>query len=133
MNKKYIWIGAIAIIGLLFAYRLLFPDPKLEQAYQEKMAEKSKTIGEWQLSATNALSATNYKLQNEGDSTFMKSTFDDKSSGKEAVILTKYEDRTKISYQNQTHNNEYFVIESDGDLGLYNAENKMFGLAKKVK
>lgn len=132
MNKKYIWIGAIAIIGLLFAYRILFPDPKLEQEYKAKMAEESKTIGEWKLVATTTLPETNYKLKNEGDSTFISVSFGDNSSEKDAVILSQYEGKTKISYKDPSHSNEYFIIEQDGDLGMYNAENKLFGLAKKV-
>lgn len=134
MKKKYIWLGIIAFVVLLATYRIYFPDPELRKSELEKeTAKNNKIIGTWYLSATNALLPATYRLQTEGSAVLLKVTFEDNSVGFEPVELSQKDGQTKITYKDKSSsNNEYFIIEKDGNLGLYNSEDKRFGLAKKA-
>ena len=130
MNKKYIWIGIVAFVVLLGAYRIYFPNPELRKS---EVSKNDKIIGTWHLSATNALLPATYRLQTEGNAILLKVTFEDNSIGFEPVELSQKDGQTKVSYKDKnTSNKEYFIIEKDGNLGLYNSEGNRFGLAKKT-
>lgn len=133
MNKKYIWTGVVVTVILLGLYRYYYPDPKLEPGYKEQLAVEKRVGGQWHLAKTNALVEMNFELKTEGDSTFMKCTFDDQTFNKQPVTLALEKDRTKIVFNDpKAQHGEYYYIEADGNLGLYNAENKAFGFAVRI-
>jgi hypothetical protein len=92
----------------------------------------SQTTQKWKLNKTNTLAETNFSLTYKKGVPFFTQSFYDGSNGTEKMVAKKNGKIVILNYAGGGYNGEYFKVEVNGNLGLYNKDKKKFGEAKKM-
>lgn len=101
-----------------------------EDKIMNKVSVDGDVIGKWQ--DTRPYADKSMILYEKNNKLFMKSTCKDGSSGDIEFIKKKYNDNNCYEPKQNKHN-EYYLIEANGNLGIYDNEGKICEAIKKTK
>lgn len=99
-----------------------------EDLNKDKLSEKidGEVIGKWD---ENKYTFSNLIIYKKDNKTFIKTVFKNGQTSDEELKESKTEKGIRYDYKNGGYNGEYFILNNQNGLELYNSENKNFTTA----
>lgn len=103
-----------------------------EDSNKDKLSEKidGEVIGKWD---ENKYTFSNLIIYKKDNKVFMKTIFKDGETSDVELKEIKTEKGTRYDYKEGGYNGEYFILNNENGLELYNSENKNFTTAMPKK